>query len=60
MPSLHLHLNFRQTKASCLPVLDPGCLSDQDQAESHPPVSASHRPLLPAGARAVPAFSIKC
>lgn len=44
---------FPATKASCLQVQDPGCLS-QGLWEAHPHASVSHLPLTPAVAGATP------
>lgn len=50
---------FPATKASCLQVQDPGCLS-QGLWEAHPHASVSHLPLTPAVAGATPAVQSKC
>lgn len=50
---------FPATKASCLQVQDPGCLS-QGLWEAHPHASVSHLPLAPAVAGATPAVQSKC
>ena len=50
---------FSASKASCLQVQDPGCLS-LGLWEAHPHASTSHLPLMPAVAGAIPAVQSKC